>query len=121
MAENNKPSNVDRSLFLPPEEFSSPDIPVEENELAVEVESFPTEDDGAEVIFGEEDITIGEEPEDFYDNLVDQLDKDTVNELFSMVTTSVEEDKTSREEWEDSYTKGLELLGLKYENRPERS
>tara|TARA_R100000900_G_scaffold34060_2_gene27674 strand:- start:668 stop:3016 length:2349 start_codon:yes stop_codon:yes gene_type:complete len=117
MAENNKPSNVDRSLLQSPSEAF--DLTPPDEELSVEVESFPTEDDGAEVIFGEEDITIGEEPEDFYDNLVDQLDKDTVNELFSMVTTSVEEDKTSREEWEDSYTKGLELLGLKYENRTE--
>ena len=119
MAENNKPSNVDRSLILPPDDFASPEIPVEENELAVEVESFPTEDDGAEVIFGEEETTIGEEPEDFYDNLVDQLDKNTITELFNMVTSSVDEDKTSREEWEESYTKGLELLGLKYESRTE--
>ncbi len=36
-----------------------------------------------------------------------------------MVTSSVDEDKTSREEWEESYTKGLELLGLKYESRTE--
>ena len=119
MAENTKPSNVDRSLLQAPSEFE-PEINIEEPPIDIEVEETPTEDEGAEVIFGEGDsTTIGEEPEDFYDNLVEQLDSQTIDELYNMVTSSVDEDKTSREEWEEAYTKGLELLGLRYENRTE--
>tara|TARA_R100000234_G_scaffold90744_1_gene58969 strand:- start:1676 stop:4024 length:2349 start_codon:yes stop_codon:yes gene_type:complete len=119
MAENTKPSNVDRSLLQAPSEFES-EINIEEPPIDIEVEETPTEDEGAEVIFGEGDsTTIGEEPEDFYDNLVEQLDSQTIDELYNMVTSSVDEDKTSREEWEEAYTKGLELLGLRYENRTE--
>ena len=119
MAENTKPSNVDRSLLQAPSELE-PEINIEEPPIDIEVEETPTEDEGAEVIFGEGDsTTIGEEPEDFYDNLVEQLDSQTIDELYNMVTSSVDEDKTSREEWEEAYTKGLELLGLRYENRTE--
>ena len=32
---------------------------------------------------------------------------------------AAEDDKNSRKEWEDGYTKGLDLLGLRYENRTE--
>ena len=118
MATIDKPSNVDRSLLQSPDELFT--IPQEAEELSVQVEETPTEDEGAEVVFGEEETTtIGEEPEDFYDNLVEQLDSDTISELYSMVTSSVDEDKTSREEWEETYTKGLDLIGLKYENRTE--
>ena len=31
--------------------------------------------------------------------------------------SSIEDDKTSREDWETQYTKGLDLLGFKYEER----
>ena len=80
MATIDKPSNVDRSLLQSPDELFT--IPQEAEELSVQVEETPTEDEGAEVVFGEEETTtIGEEPEDFYDNLVEQLDSATISEL----------------------------------------
>ena len=85
------------------------------------IEVIPTEDDGVEIFFNEETeqtvMLLGEEPEDFFGNLVDKLSDETKVELSNSISASVEEDKNSRDEWEDAYVKGLKLLGMKYEER----
>ena len=113
-----KPSNVDRSLLQAPDDMRTPMEMEAEQPLDVEVEAIETEDGGAEVIFGEEQV-MGTEPDDFFDNLVDNLEDSTLTDIASMVIENVEEDKNSREEWVETYTKGLDLLGLKYESRTE--
>tara|TARA_Y100001938_G_scaffold136823_1_gene200247 strand:+ start:8207 stop:10579 length:2373 start_codon:yes stop_codon:yes gene_type:complete len=113
-----KPSNVDRSLLQAPDDMLTPMEMEAEQPLDVEVEAIETEDGGAEVIFGEEQV-MGTEPDDFFDNLVDNLEDSTLTDIASMVIENVEEDKNSREEWVETYTKGLDLLGLKYESRTE--
>ncbi len=52
-------------------------------------------------------------------NLADQVSDDELTGIASYVLEKVEEDKTSRDDWEDTYTKGLDLLGMRYENRTE--
>lgn len=121
MAREPRPSNVDRSLIQAPNDTFSDD---EDNLLAQEQEFLNVEveenDDGsADVVFGEQDIQYGEEPDDFYDNLADNLSDDSLDEIASYIISSVEEDKTSREDWIEAYTKGLDLLGLRYEARTE--
>ena len=85
------------------------------------IEVIPTEDDGVEIFFNEDTeqtvMLLGEEPEDFFGNLVDKLSDETKVELSNSISASVEEDKNSRDEWEDAYVKGLKLLGMKYEER----
>ena len=114
-----KPTNVDRSLFQAPDEL--PDLFEEQaetpqQEVSIEIEA--DDEGGTEVIIGDEPTTA-EEPADFFDNLVDSLSDETLDEISSMITESVEEDKASREEYLDTYTSGLDLLGLKYETRTE--
>jgi len=121
MAIQPRPSNIDRSLLQAPNDsFSDMEDDLfdqEQDFLNVEVEE--TEDGGAEVLFGEAGVEYGEEPEDFYDNLADMVSDDTLAAVASYVVDSVEEDKTSREDWVETYTKGIDLLGLKYEARTE--
>ena len=50
-------------------------------------------------------------------NLADFLDDGTLGELSSDLRALYEEDLDSRSEWEDTYVKGLDLLGLKTEER----
>ena len=114
-----KPTNVDRSLFQAPDEL--PDLFEEQaetpqQEVSIEIEA--DDEGGTEVVIGDEPTTA-EEPADFFDNLVDSLSDETLDEISSMITESVEEDKASREEYLDTYTSGLDLLGLKYETRTE--
>jgi len=50
-------------------------------------------------------------------NLAEVLDDAILGEISSDLRGKYEEDQDSRAEWEDGYTKGLDLLGIKYEER----
>ena len=50
-------------------------------------------------------------------NLADFLDEGYLREISSDLRASYEDDMESRSEWEETYTKGLDQLGLKYEDR----
>jgi len=52
-------------------------------------------------------------------NLADYLDDDRLTLIGKEMQNYYEDYKGSRKEWEDTYTKGLELLGFKYESRVE--
>ena len=74
-------------------------------------------DGGATVRLGSE--LAAPPPEGFYENLVGSLLPDELSEAKQYVLESAEIDKTSRKDWADAYTKGLDLLGLKIEERTE--
>jgi len=71
----------------------------------VEVNLAGAEDEGDEAEFG--------------DNLAEFMDEGTLQKLSSDLTELVEADITSRKEWADTFVKGLEVLGFKYEERTE--
>ncbi len=52
-------------------------------------------------------------------NLAELLEDDELSEIASDLISNYEEDRSGRQEWEDAYTEGLELLGIKYEDREE--
>ena len=54
---------------------------------------------------------------DFDVNLLEILDEGLVNELASELLEMVDSDVDSRKEWADTYVKGLDILGFKYEER----
>jgi hypothetical protein len=54
---------------------------------------------------------------DFYDNLVEMIDKSELSGISLELLDMFEADKSSREQWEQMYAKGLDLLGLKVEER----
>ena len=76
------------------------------------------EDGGAEIDFDPESAQI-ESGLPFDANLVDLLDDGVLTEIASDMQDSYEDFKSGRSDWEDTYTKGLDLLGFKYENRSE--
>jgi len=51
------------------------------------------------------------------DNLAEFIDDSTLHNIGSELTTLFDADKDSRKEWETTYIKGLDLLGLKIEDR----
>jgi len=51
------------------------------------------------------------------DNLAEFLGEDYLGEISSDLRASYEDDMESRSEWEETYTKGLDQLGVKYEER----
>ena len=50
-------------------------------------------------------------------NLAEYIDEDDLGKLSSDLVNDFEGDKDSRKDWEDTYIKGLDMLGFKYEDR----
>ena len=68
---------------------------------------------------GEEFADVLEMPQggNFDENLADALDDDVLGMLSSELIGLYEEDKESRQDWYEAFTKGLDLLGIKSEER----
>ena len=88
-------------------------------EIAVvnpEVVSISTDDGGVVIDF---DPTGGETngEGDFDSNLADYMEDDVLGRLASQLNGDFESDRNSRADWARSYTRGLDLLGLKADDR----
>ena len=55
----------------------------------------------------------------FYDNLAESLDDRILGSIASDLMGEFDSNKASRQEWEDAYANGLELLGFNYTERTE--
>jgi hypothetical protein len=75
------------------------------------------EDGGIEINFGEENENIDAAP--FDANLADYLEDSQLQEISSELCDAVEGDMAARRDWADSYVAGLDVLGMKYEERTE--
>ena len=84
------------------EEPSSIEVDAETGEVTV---AFGDEDD-------EEDL-----PEEFGDNLAEGMDEDELKSIASDLLESFTSDRESRRDWAMAYIKGLDLLGMRIEDR----
>jgi hypothetical protein len=76
------------------------------------------EEGGAEISFDPSSaVQMG--GEDHYANLAEFLDEDVLVEVGSDLQEKYTDYKSSRQDWEQAYTNGLDLLGFKYERRTE--
>jgi hypothetical protein len=75
------------------------------------------EDGGVEISFGEEVEDIDAAP--FDANLADYLDDKQLQEISSDLSEFVETDMEARSDWADSYVRGLDVVGFRYEERTE--
>ena len=100
---------------------ASVEVPVEE-----QIEMFPNgaevveDGQGGAVVRSLEEIIAMEESmiqPAHDDNLAEFLGEDYLGEISSDLRASYEDDMDSRSEWEETYTKGLDQLGVKYEER----
>jgi hypothetical protein len=75
------------------------------------------------VMIGIDGVAIDLMPEDdepaFDANLAEYMDEGELEKLGSDLVGEVESDISSRKDWVDMYVKGLEVLGMKYEERTE--
>ena len=83
-----------------------------ENPESVSIE---TEDGGMIIDFDPNAKEAGDE--DFDSNLADFMDDSDLSDLGNELISSYKNDKESRSDWEETYTKGLDQLGLKMEER----
>ena len=119
MAEIDKglPSNTRTEVNIPSED----ELQVDVKEDVVEkgpVEVIPEEDGGVTLDFEPGAINVPG-TEDHFDNLADILPEDNLEPIGNEMVQNFMDYKSSRKDWERSYTQGLDLLGFKYENRTE--
>lgn len=106
---------IEKSLYQAPtgldELGQEPDIEIE----ITDPESVKIGMDGIEI-----DIVPGEEEDsDFDNNLVDEIDEGELQSLAEDLAGDVDNDLSSRKDWEQMYRDGITLLGLKFEERTE--
>jgi len=105
---------MEKSLYEMPKGIESLEGP----EIEIEVEnpeSMSIEIDGIEI-----DLTPPTGGEDEFDsNLADFIDDSVLATIGSDLVEEVSSDVTSRKDWVEMYVKGLDVLGMKYEERTE--
>ena len=108
--------NVEQTITIPPEEEiiahkETGITQVGEDDVRVEQQ----EDGSVDINFNPNAVN---QPggEGHFDNLADLLPDDVLGKLGSELNENYMQYKSSRKDWEDTYTKGLDLLGFKYEN-----
>jgi hypothetical protein len=79
-------------------------------------------DDGAggaivQALMGMEGAEVVTEEYDHNANLAEILDESILGEISSDLRAKVEDDQDSRDEWQEAYTQGLDLLGVKTQER----
>jgi hypothetical protein len=109
--------NIDKSLSQAPQGIEA--MAMGQPDLSIEIENpeSVTLDDGSMEIT----IVPGKEVDDeeFNANLAEELDEGTLTELSGDLLGEVTSDLDSRKDWLTTYVDGLELLGLKIEDRTE--
>jgi hypothetical protein len=108
--------NIDKSLSQAPQGLEA--MAMGQPDLSIEIENpeSVTLDDGSMEIT----ITPGKETDDeFNANLAEDMDEGQLTELSGDLVGEFDADINSRKDWLTTYVDGLELLGLKVEDRTE--
>ena len=101
--------SIEKSLYQAPQGIESLDAPDIEIEIE-DPESVHISMDGLE-------IDIENEEEGFDDNLAEYLDDDVIQSIVEELISDYDDDVASRRDWMQTYVDGLELLGMKIEDR----
>jgi hypothetical protein len=91
------------------------EIPLGGEGAEVEIEEL--EDGGVEISFGPSNDD--DEEGEFGENLAELLDEGVLQDLSGDLVELIETDIGSRKEWADTFVKGMDVLGFKYEERTE--
>jgi hypothetical protein len=105
---------VDKGLYQAPQGIES----LAQDEEPIEIEIVDPE----EVHINAGDVEIDIEPaedSEFGNNLAEDLDEGALTKVAGELSGDIDNDRNSRKDWEKTYTEGLKLLGLNYEERTE--
>ena len=109
---------IDKALYQAPMGIDEAAAMEEPMEIEIEIEdpeSVQLSIDGTPILRMEE----GEDEEDFNANLAESMDEGELAELAGDLIGDFDSDISSRKDWIQTYVDGLELLGLKIEERSE--
>jgi hypothetical protein len=109
-------ADVDKGLYAAPKGMEQ--LAEEEQEIEIEI----VDPEEVTIKTGDMEITIDPdamEDEEFSKNLAEELSDKYMTELASDLLEDFSNDVNSRKDWLETYVDGLELLGLKIEERSE--
>jgi len=109
-------ANIDKSLYQAPEGIEA--LAAAEPEIEIEIEdpeSVTIGVGGLEIVLEKEEETTDE----FNANLAEHMSENELTELAGDLVGDFDSDISSRKDWIQTYVDGLELLGLKIEERTE--
>ena len=114
------PSQLDEEDLAAEVELELPDsqnriLSMIDAENIGEIEITPDEDGGVTIDFDPQDQR-GED-EDFFANLAEEMPDRELSRISSELMGEFDSNKAGRQEWEETYSNGLELLGFTYEER----
>jgi len=109
--------NVKQTINVPSPEEVQVELQ-EEQQPDQPIDIQPNEDGSVDINF---DPSIGsqEQGEDHFANLAELLPEEVLSPIGHSLYENYQDYKASRKDWENSYTKGLDLLGFKYEDNTE--
>jgi hypothetical protein len=111
---------IEKGLYKAPEGLEEDLLPEGEGGLEIEIVNpdMVTLDDGSVEITLVPGAEMGEGGE-FDSNLAEVLEESELNSLSQDLLGQVDADVDSRKDWADTFVKGLDVLGFKYEERTE--
>ena len=119
LMDTNVPSQLDEADLQAELELEIPDsgdnILVMEMDVESPVIEIVQEDGGVVIDFDPQD-SRGESG-DFYGNLADEMPDRELGRIAGDLLGEFDANKSGRQDWEDAYTDGLELLGFNYSER----
>jgi len=111
---------IEKSVYAAPEGMEGELMTGESSSLEIEIvdPEMVTLDDGSVEITLIPDAKVTDIM-DFDANLAEFLEENTLNSLSQDLLGQVDADVDSRKDWADTFVKGLDVLGFKYEERSE--
>ena len=110
--------SIEKGLYAAPKGIDDLINEIENQEPDIEIEIEDPEEVG--IHLPGLDIEIGEEEEDdFNENLAEVLPESVLQSLASDLLSDFDDDISSRKDWMQTYVDGIELLGMKLEDRTE--
>jgi hypothetical protein len=76
-------------------------------------------EDGGVVVDFDPEAAKDDRDAEFYENLAETMDDGDLGMVANDLLSQYDSARSSREDWEQSYSKGLDLLGFKYQERTE--
>jgi len=120
MVDKNVPSQLDPEDLAAEVELEVPGsmdnvVAFEGMAEGMDIEISPEEDGGVTVDF--EPADQRGESDDFYTNLAEEMPERELGRIAGELLGEFDANKAGRQDWEDAYANGLELLGFNYEER----
>ena len=106
---NQMPEDVDMTTTQDADGLDNEIIEVLEG---LQEEDVEIQEDGSALLGPAPEMQMGSE---FDENLADVISESELGRIYIDLTSSIDDDRSSREDWEKTYTDGLKYLGMKFD------